>query len=78
MDDLQKTLRMLHNISSTEYYTRRISKDPAFYAAEKRRVTKYQKQRYNTDKEYREKIKAYNRKKNKEYYWKAKLNKKND
>ena len=74
MNDLQKAKRLLHNISSSEYYNRRIGNDKAFYAAEKKRVAKYQKERYKNDKEYREKIKAYNRKKNQEYYWKNKKN----
>ncbi len=53
--------RELHNEKVRVKYNQKIHTDPVFYKAEKKRVAKYQKERYNTDKVYEKKIQEYNK-----------------
>ncbi len=41
------------------FYTKKIHSNPEFYALEKKRVVKYQVERYNSDDEYKQKKKEY-------------------
>ena len=50
------------------FYTNKIHSNPAFYEAEKKRVVKYQVERYNNDDEYKQKKKEYCRMKMRELY----------
>jgi hypothetical protein len=50
------------------FYTNKIHSNPAFYEAEKKRVVKYQVERYNNDDEYKQKKKEYCRMKMREIY----------
>ena len=66
--------RELHNEKVRVKYNQKIHTDPTFYKAEKVRVAKYQKQRYNTDKVYKKKIQVYNKMKMREYALIDKIN----
>jgi hypothetical protein len=50
------------------FYANKIHSNPAFYEAEKKRVVKYQVERYNNDDEYKQKKKEYCRMKMSEIY----------
>jgi hypothetical protein len=50
------------------YYTNKIHNNPEFYEAEKKRVAKYQVERYKNDEEYKQKKKEYCKMKMKELY----------
>ncbi len=50
------------------FYTNKIHTNPEFYEVEKKRVVKYQVQRYNNYDEYKAKKKEYCRQKMKELY----------
>ena len=50
------------------FYTNKIHSNPEFYEAEKKRVVKYQVERYNNDDEYKQKKKEYCRMKMREIY----------
>ena len=60
------------NIKVVSFYNNKIHSNAEFYALEKKRVVKYQVERYNTDDEYKEKKKAYCRMKMQELYNKRK------
>ena len=62
-----------NNSKVVSFYTNKIHNNPEFYEAEKKRVVKYQVQRYNNDDEYKEKKKEYCRMKMKELYNKRKI-----
>ena len=50
------------------FYNNKIHSNPEFYALEKKRVVKYQIERYNNDDEYKQKKKEYCRLKMQELY----------
>ncbi len=50
------------------FYTNKIHSNPEFYEAEKKRVVKYQVERYNNDDDYKEKKKEYCKLKMRELY----------
>lgn len=62
-----------NNLKVVSFYTNKIHNNPEFYEAEKKRVVKYQVQRYNNDDEYKEKKKEYCRMMMKELYNKRKI-----
>jgi hypothetical protein len=62
-----------NNIKVLSFYANKIHNNPEFYELEKKRVVKYQVQRYNNDDEYKEKKKEYCRMKMQELYNKRKL-----
>jgi hypothetical protein len=66
--------RELHNEKVRIKYNQKIHADPSFYAKEKKRVAKYQNERYNTDRVYKKKIQEYNKMKMREYAVINKLN----
>ncbi len=57
-----------NNLKVLSFYTNKIHNNPEFYELEKKRVVKYQVERYNTDDEYKQKKKEYCRMKMKELY----------
>ena len=57
-----------NNIKALSFYANKIHNNPEFYELEKKRVVKYQVERYNTDDEYKQKKKEYCRMKMKELY----------
>lgn len=57
-----------NNIKVLSFYANKIHNNPEFYELEKKRVVKYQVERYNTDDEYKQKKKEYCRMKMKELY----------
>ena len=68
-DDNEK---MKNNMRVNAFYTNKIHSNAEFYEKEKKRVVEYQKNKYATDEEYREKKKEYCRIKMKELYQKKK------
>jgi flagellum-specific peptidoglycan hydrolase FlgJ len=44
--------------TSNRFYSNKIRSNPDFYTKEKERIKEYKKNRYNTDPEYAEKVKA--------------------
>ena len=50
------------------FYANKIHNNPAFYELEKKRVAKYQVERYKNDDEYKQKKKEYCRTKMREIY----------
>ena len=50
------------------FYANKIHNNPAFYELEKKRVAKYQVERYKNDDEYKQKNKEYCRTKMREIY----------
>lgn len=64
--------KIKNRISSNIYYCDKIHNNPEFYETEKKRVIKYQNDRYSNDEEYRNKKKEYCRIKMKELYQKKK------
>ena len=60
------------NIKVVSFYNNKIHSNPEFYALEKKRVVKYQVERYNTDDEYKEKKKEYCKLKMRDLYNKRK------
>ena len=56
------------NIKIVSFYTNKIRNNPEFYELEKKRVVKYQVERYNTDDDFKEKKKAYCKAKMREIY----------
>ena len=50
------------------FYANKIHNNPEFYELEKKRVVKYQVERYNTDDEYKQKKKEYCRLKMRDLY----------
>ena len=59
-------------IATAKCYNKKIKQDPEFYAAEKKRVQAYIKNRYATDPEYKQKVLEQKR----VYYLKKKAEKK--
>jgi len=57
-----------NNLKVLSFYANKIPNKPEFYELEKKRVVKYQVERYNTDDEYKQKKKEYCRMKMKELY----------
>ncbi len=57
-----------NNLKVLSFYANKIHNNPEFYELEKKRVVKYQVERYNTDDEYKQKKKEYCRMKMKELY----------
>lgn len=57
-----------NNLKVLSFYANKIHNNPEFYELEKKRVVKYQVERYNTDDEYKQKKKEYCRLKMKELY----------
>ena len=57
-----------NNIKVLSFYANKIHNNPEFYELEKKRVVKYQVERYNTDDEYKQKKKEYCRIKMRELY----------
>jgi hypothetical protein len=66
--------KAIHNDKVRINYNNKIHNNPTFYAKEKKRVAKYQFERYNTDKTYKKKIQEYNKMKMREYAVINKLN----
>lgn len=56
------------DLKVVSFYTNKIHSNPEFYELEKKRVVKYQVERYNTDDEYKQKKKEYCRLKMRELY----------
>lgn len=61
-----------NNLKVLSFYANKIHNNPEFYELEKKRVAKYQVERYNTDDEYKQKKKEYCRMKMRELYDKRK------
>lgn len=57
-----------NNLKVLSFYANKIHNNPEFYELEKKRVAKYQVERYNTDDEYKQKKKEYCRMKMRELY----------
>ena len=57
-----------NNLKVLSFYANKIHNNPEFYELEKKRVVKYQVERYNIDDEYKQKKKEYCRLKMKELY----------
>lgn len=68
-DDNEK---MKNSMRVNAFYTHKIHTNTEFYEREKKRVVEYQKNKYATDPEYREKKKEYCRIKMRELYQRKK------
>jgi hypothetical protein len=67
-------LKSIKNMKANDFYTNKIHSNQESYEKEKKRVTEFQRNRYENDEEYRERRKGYCRIKMKEYYQRKKAN----
>lgn len=57
-----------NNFKILSFYANKIHSNPEFYEKEKKRVVRYQVERYNNDEEYKQKKKEYCKLKMREIY----------